>query len=380
MTMIPYGRQSINQSDIDAVLQVLHSDWLTQGPVVPRFEQQLADYCGAAHGVAVSSATAALHLACLSLGLGHGDTLWTSPNTFVASANAARFCGALVDFVDIDPTTYNISIDALRQKLRSAQQANALPKIVMPVHFAGNPCDMAAIAALADEYGFSVIEDASHAVGAEYQQTKIGACRYSDATVFSFHPVKLMTTGEGGMLLTNSGAIREKAARLRSHGVTRDLDGGHGDWEYRQLELGFNYRMTDMQAALGCSQLQRLDDFVARRHELVARYRQLLQHPSIALPETTEGAYSSWHLYVIRLLDGIDRKRVFERMRESGVGVNVHYIPVHTQPYYQRLGFHEGDFPQAERYYSEALTLPLFPDLTDEQQEYVVEQLLQAIS
>lgn len=378
--MIPYGKHSIDQSDIDSVLQVLQSDWITQGPAVPRFESAVAEYCGAKHASATCNATSALHVSYLMLGVCPGDYVWTTPNTFVATSNSALSCGASIDFVDIDPATYNMCPRALEQKLKNARRTNTLPKVVVAVHFGGNPCDMEKISALADEYGFYVVEDASHAIGAEYKGSKIGSCRYSEATVFSFHPVKLMTTAEGGMILTNSDAFKQKADRLRSHGVSRDDVGSEGGWYYQQLELGFNYRMNDLQAALGLSQLRRLDSFVSQRKALAARYDNLLQHPSIACPTLTDGASSSWHLYVIRLLEGIDRKQVYNVMQEKGIGVNVHYIPVHTQPYYRNLGFASGDFPVAEQYYNQALTLPLYPDLTYEEQDYVIRSLFEAIS
>ncbi len=380
--MIPYGRQDINEADIDAVVEVLRSDWLTQGPMVPCFEQAVANYCGAAHAVAVNSATSALHLACLALDLGPGDRLWTSPNTFVASANCGLYCGAQVDFVDIDPRTYNLCPNALARKLEQAESEGRLPKVVVPVHFAGQPCDMAAIHALAREYGFRIIEDASHAIGGRYRSEPIGNGRYSDITVFSFHPVKIITTGEGGMALTNDAELAGRMARLRTHGITRDpaqmTHEPDGPWYYQQIELGFNYRMTDIQAALGYSQLQRLDEFVARRHELADRYDALLADLPVITPWRDPDAWSAFHLYVIRLDErraGQSRRAVFEALRQRGIGVNVHYIPVHTQPYYRALGFAEGDDPEAERYYREAISLPLYPGLAEAEQDFVVEQL-----
>jgi UDP-4-amino-4,6-dideoxy-N-acetyl-beta-L-altrosamine transaminase len=379
---IPYGRQSISDEDIQAVVNVLRSDWLTQGPAVPAFEKAVAGYCGAQHAVAVNSATSALHIACLAAGLGPGDTLWTSPNTFVASANCGLYCGAGVDFVDIDPHTYNMSVDRLEEKLVAAQRNGTLPKLLIPVHFAGQSCDMARIADLARIYGFRVVEDASHAVGGRYRQTAIGSCSFSEMTVFSFHPVKIITTGEGGMVLTNSRELYEKLARLRSHGITRDpaLMGGcsHGPWYYQEIELGFNYRMTDMQAALGLSQLDRLDEFVARRCQRVGRYNKALSDLPLVLPHQHPDNDSAFHLYVIRLkLDAMKRNRlqVFEELRASGIGVNVHYIPVHTQPYYRTLGFHAGDFPEAEKYYENAISLPMFPGLSEKDQDYVIDTL-----
>lgn len=378
--MIPYGRQSISEEDVAAVVEVLRSDFLTQGPCVPRFEEELARYCGVPHVVAMNSATSVLHLACLALGLGPGDWLWTSPNTFVASANCARYCGASVDFVDIDPTTFNLSLTALADKLEKAEQAGRLPKILVPVHFSGQPCDMRGIAALAKRYGFRVIEDASHAVGADYLGEKVGNCRHSDITVFSFHPVKIITTGEGGVALTRNSELARRMASLRSHGITRDstemVAPAPGSWYYEQLELGYNFRMTDMQAALGCNQLKRLDEFLIRRRELVVRYNRLLAGLTVSLPLQSADVRSSWHLYVV----GIDaRDRVFQSCREAGVGVNVHYIPVHLQPYYARLGFKAGDYPQAERYYERAMSLPLYAGMSDQQQDEVVRVLGRAL-
>ncbi|MFP5268884.1 UDP-4-amino-4,6-dideoxy-N-acetyl-beta-L-altrosamine transaminase [Coleofasciculus sp.] len=379
---IPYGRQDINQSDIDAVVAVLKSDWITQGPAIERFEQAVANYCGVKYAVAVSSATAALHIACLAVGLGKGDSLWTSPNTFVASANCGLYCGADVDFVDIDPRTYNLSVDELEGKLAWTDQQGRLPKVVVPVHFAGQSCEMERIAVLSQRYRFKIIEDASHAIGGRYLQQPIGSCSFSDMAVFSFHPVKIITTGEGGMVLTNQRDLYEKLIRLRTHGITRNPDlmqgESHGSWYYQQLELGFNYRMTDIQAALGVSQLHRLDEFVERRRFLANRYNQLLQDLPIVLPWQHPDTNSSWHLYVIRLkLDKISKthRQVFEELRLAGIGVNLHYIPVHTQPYYQKLCFRVGDFPKAEQYYQEAISIPLYAGLTKENQDTVVASL-----
>lgn len=383
--MIPYGRQDITEADIIAVTDVLRSDYLTQGPAVPRFEQAVADYCGAAYGVAVNSATSALHIACLALDLGPGDLLWTSPNTFVASANCARYCGAAVDFVDIDPRTYNLSVEALAAKLEQAQTTGTLPKIVIPVHFAGQPCDMQAIAKLAERYGFRVIEDASHAIGGRYQGEPVGNCRCSDITVFSFHPVKIITTGEGGLAVTNDPDLAERMARLRTHGITRDPARMQGDpagpWDYQQIELGFNYRMTDMQAALGYSQLQRIDDYIARRHALAERYDHQLAELAVRIPYRDPNHRSALHLYPIQIEDqvGRDRRAVFEALRTAGIGVNVHYIPVHTQPDYQRLGFKHSAFPVAEEYYHRAISLPMFPTMTEGQQDTVVAELVRVI-
>ncbi|MBS7691510.1 UDP-4-amino-4,6-dideoxy-N-acetyl-beta-L-altrosamine transaminase [Pseudomonas lalucatii] len=377
--MIPYGRQDITQADIDAVVGVLQSDFLTQGPMVPRFEQGVAMHVGAKHAVAVNSATSALHIACLALGLGPGDRLWTTPVTFVASANCGLYCGAEVDFVDIDPHTYNLCPLALERKLEQAERGGKLPKVVVPVHLCGQPCDMQAIRALSKRYGFRIIEDASHAIGGRYRGEFIGNCRYSDITVFSFHPVKIITTAEGGMALTNDVELANRMALLRSHGITRDpaqmTHEADGPWYYQQVDLGFNYRMTELQAALGVTQLERLDLYVARRHELARRYDQLLAGLPVTTPWQHPDSYSGLHLYVVRLqLDKLrtGHRQLFESLREKGIGVNLHYIPVHTQPYYQRMGFGAGDFPQAEAYYREAISLPMFQTMTLEQQDSVV--------
>lgn len=379
--MIPYGKQAINQADIDAVVAVLQSDYLTQGPQVPAFEKAVKDYCGAQFGVAVNSATSALHIACLALGLGEGDWLWTSPNTFVASANCARYCGAKVDFVDIDPRTCNLCADQLEQKLIQAQQHNRLPKIVVPVHFAGQSCDMQRIHQLSRQYGFKIIEDASHAIGGRYLDQPIGGCRYSDITVFSFHPVKIITTAEGGLATTNQPELAEKMQLLRSHGVTREphlMDQTlEGPWYYQQVELGFNYRMTELQAALGLSQMQRLDEFVALRHRFAERYFAELADTDWTLPYQHPDTHSSLHLFAVLVPPSLNRAEVFHRLREQGLGVNVHYIPVHTQPYYRRLGFKMGDFPQAEAYYQRAISIPLHQGLTHDEQSYVIDCLRQ---
>ena len=384
--MIPYGRQEITQTDIDAVVDVLRSDFLTQGPMVPRFEQTVANHVGAEHAVAVNSATSALHIACLALGLGPGDWLWTSPITFVASANCGLYCGARVDFVDIDPRTYNLCPNALARKLEQAEREGRLPKIVVPVHLCGQPCDLATIHALGERYGFRVIEDASHAIGGKYQGEFIGNCRYSDITVFSFHPVKIITTAEGGMATTNDARLAERMSLLRSHGITRDpglmTHEPDGPWYYQQIDLGFNYRMTELQAALGVSQMKRLDEFVARRHALARRYDAMLTRLPVVTPWQHPDSYSGLHLYVIRLYPNqTDRRQlqVFESLRSQGIGVNVHYIPVHTQPYYRNLGFEPGDFPQAESYYAEAISLPMFHGMTEAQQDAVVEALRKAV-
>ncbi|MCO7570716.1 UDP-4-amino-4,6-dideoxy-N-acetyl-beta-L-altrosamine transaminase [Pseudomonas chlororaphis] len=384
--MIPYGRQDITQADIDSVVEVLQSDFLTQGPMVPRFEQAVASHVGAKHAMALNSATSALHIACLALGLGPGDWLWTTPITFVASANCALYCGAQVDFVDIDPATYNLCPQALELKLEQAQREGKLPKIVVPVHLCGQPCDMQAIHALAKRYGFKVIEDASHAIGGKYQDEFIGNCRFSDITIFSFHPVKIITTAEGGMALTNNGELAEKMALLRSHGITRDpaqmTHESDGPWYYQQIALGYNYRMTELQAALGVSQAQRLDQYVARRHVLARRYDQLLTELPVTTPWQHPDGYSGLHLYVIRLqLEKIDKThaQVFESLREQGIGVNVHYIPVSTQPYYRQMGIKPHDFPEAQRYYREAISLPMFQTMTEQQQDQVVLALHKAL-
>ncbi|MBH0048897.1 MULTISPECIES: UDP-4-amino-4,6-dideoxy-N-acetyl-beta-L-altrosamine transaminase [unclassified Pseudoalteromonas] len=380
--MIPYGKQDITQADIDAVVNVLKSDFLTQGPQVPAFERALMDSSGANHALAVNSATSALHIACLALELGAGDILWTTPVTFVASANCGLYCGASVDFVDIDPATYNLCPVALKEKLIRAKKEGILPKVLVAVHLCGQPCDMKAIHALSIEYGFKVIEDASHAIGGRYLEQPIGSCEYSDITVFSFHPVKIVTTAEGGAALTNSKALADKMALYRSHGITRDEalmeNASHGGWYYEQVDLGFNYRMTELQAALGVSQMSRLSEFVSARHELAVRYYDKLASLPIVLPYQLPNTYSGLHLYVIRLnLNEISKthKEVFDELRENGIGVNLHYIPVHLQPYYQKMGFKQGDFPNAESYYSNAISLPMFHGMTHEQQDEVISKL-----
>jgi UDP-4-amino-4,6-dideoxy-N-acetyl-beta-L-altrosamine transaminase len=384
---IPYGRQSIDESDIAAVERVLRSDWLTQGPEVPAFEQALCRRCAAGHAVAVSSATAALHIACLAAGLGAGDRLWTSPNTFVASANCARYCGAEVDFVDIDPASGCLDMGLLESKLESAARSGSLPKVVIPVAFGGRSCDMRELKRLSERFGFTVIEDASHAVGASFAGRPVGCGDYADMTVFSFHPVKIVTTGEGGAVLTNNPRHAERLRNLRSHGITRvaaEMENcNDGPWYYEMQELGFNYRMTDLQAALGSSQLARLDTFIARRRQLAERYDRLLQGLPLQLPVLAPMEESAWHLYVVRLsldLIGCTHRAVFEHLREAGIGVNVHYIPVHLQPYYRRLGFAPGDFPRAEQYYREAISLPMYAGLDDAAQERVVGALGRAIA
>lgn len=384
--VIPYGRQDITQSDINEIVAVLQSDYLTQGPQVPRFEQLVAQHVGACHALAVNSATSALHIACMALGLGPGDWLWTTPITFVASSNCALYCGAQVDFVDIDPRTYNLCPLALERKLQQAEQQGTLPKVLVPVHLCGQPCDMAAIHALSNEYGFKIIEDASHAIGGRYQGQFIGNGQFSDITVFSFHPVKIITTAEGGMALTNSEELANKMALLRSHGITRDpahmTHEPDGPWYYQQIELGYNYRMTELQAALGVSQLTRLDDYVARRHVLAKRYDTLLAHLPLILPWQHPDSYSGLHLYVVRLQLNkltMSHRQVFEALREQGIGVNLHYIPVHMQPYYQRMGFKPGDFPEAQNYYAQAISLPMYQTLSEAQQDRVVAVLEQVL-
>jgi UDP-4-amino-4,6-dideoxy-N-acetyl-beta-L-altrosamine transaminase len=384
--MIRYGQQDITQADIDAVVSVMKSINLTQGPAITAFEQSVLAHTGAKHAVAVNSATSALHIACLALGLGPGDWLWTTPNTFVASANCALYCNAQVDFVDIDPLTYNLCPQKLEAKLVNAEKAGRLPKIVVPVHLTGQPCDMAAIHALSQRYGFKVIEDASHAIGGRYKDQAIGNCQYSDVTIFSFHPVKIVTTAEGGMAVTNDDNVAIQLGLLRSHGITRDpalmsqpLD---GPWSYQQVALGFNYRMTDIQAALGVSQMTRLAQYVERRHEIADRYKKLLGNLPLTLPFQHADGYSAYHLYVIRLqLEKIQRShlQVFEALRAKDIIVNLHYIPVHTQPYYQKMGFSVGDYPQAEQYYREAISIPMHPMLTDSELQFVADSLQEAM-
>jgi len=384
--MIPYGRQSISEEDIRAVVDVLKSDFLTQGRAVPKFEKAICEYTGSKYAIAVNSCTSALHIACLALGLGDGDILWTTPTTFVGSANCGLYCGAQVDFVDIDPVTWNLSIKKLKEKLIQAKNKDCLPKILVAVHLCGLPCDMEAIAILSKEYDFSVIEDAAHAIGGRYKNEPVGSCRYSDITTFSFHPVKTITTGEGGMAVTNNQELSNKMELLRSHGITRDTSlmthKPDGPWYYQQVALGFNYRLTDIQAALGYSQLLRLDGFVKRRHEIARQYNGLLKDLPLRLPNSMSEKYSGLHLYVVRIQrDKIksSHKEVFEALRSKGIGVNLHYIPVHTHPYYQEMGFSVGDFPESEAYYQEALSLPIFPDLTDEMQQIVVDAIREAL-
>lgn len=378
---LPYGRQTITEDDITTVVDVLRSPFLTQGPAVPAFEKALATKVGAVHGVAVNSATSALHIACLALGLGPGDRLWTSPITFVASANCGRYCGADIDFVDIDPETGLMSVKALAAKLELAERESILPKVVVPVHLCGTSCEMASIAALADRYGFHVLEDASHAIGGRYQGEPVGSCSYSAITVFSFHPVKIITTGEGGLATTNNRHLAQRMAELRSHGITKDVHRfertAAGPWSYEQQHLGFNYRMTDLQGALGLSQLQRLDEIIAERNRQWQIYRELLSMLPLQLLAVPEDVMSSLHLAVIRFADPRpeQHRRVFDELRAAGIGVQVHYTPVHLQPYYRTLGFSEGDFPEAEFYASNAISLPIFPGLQEDEQGRVVDIL-----
>lgn len=380
--MIPYSRQEISQEDIETVLKILKSDWLTQGPMVSAFEQTLAQKVNAMFAVAVNSATSALHIACLALDLSPDDWLWTSPNTFVASANCGLYCGAHVDFVDIDPLTYNMSVDSLAVKLDQAEKIGALPKVVIPVHFSGQSCDMESIHNLSKRYGFKIIEDASHAIGGLYKGRPIGSCEYSDITVFSFHPVKVITSGEGGMALTNQVSLAEKMQSLRSHGITRNSEKmqyhPHGEWYYEQIDLGFNYRMTDIQAALGLSQLKRLEQFIKRRHQIASNYNNALRSLPLILPFQRQEVYSAFHLYVIQIdqeQSPINRDVLFNRLREEEIGVSVHYIPVHTQPYYQQRNFKKNQFIEAEKYYSNAISLPIFPALTDDAQQKIISVL-----
>ena len=384
--MIPYGQQDITQTDIDAVVNVLKSEYLTQGPVVQTFEASIAATVCVKHAVAVNSATSALHIACLALGLGPGDWIWTSPITFVASANCGLYCGAQVDFVDIDPQSYNLCPVALEAKLIVAEKAGNLPKIVIPVHLCGQPCDMLAIYILSQKYGFKIIEDASHAIGGKYKGEYVGSCTYSDITVFSFHPVKIITTAEGGMAVTNSGELARKLTLLRSHGITRDptnmTEDSQGPWYYQQVMLGFNYRMNELQAALGVSQLERLGAYVSRRHVLANQYIKLLEDFPVTTQSQQQDSYSSLHLFVIRLelaKIGKSHLAVFEAMRSQNIGVNLHYIPVHTQPYYRDMGFKNGDYPNSESYYSEAISLPIYQTLSDDQQFQVVSALSAAL-
>ena len=385
--MIPYGRQDITDDDIIEVNKILHSDFLTQGPTVPKFEQLVSNYCGAKHAVAVNSATSALHIACLALDLGPGDLLWTSPNTFVASANCGLYCGADIDFVDIDSKTYNMSVDALSEKLIKAEKLGKLPKVLIPVHFAGQPCDMLAIYDLSKRYGFKIIEDASHAIGSTYNKIKVGSCNHSDITVFSFHPVKIITTAEGGMALTNNKDIADKMSRLRTHGIATEKTlmqkrPENEIWNYQQIELGFNYRMNDIQAALGINQMKRLDNYIKIRHEIAKIYDMELDTISIQKPFQSPTNYSSYHLYPIRVKEntkGQTQKKVYNILQKHNIAVNLHYIPVHRHPYYENLGFKKNDFPESEKLHKEVISLPIFPKLSSEQQKIVIKHLISAI-
>lgn len=382
--MIPYGRQDINQADVDAVIEVLNSDYLTQGPKVPAFESAVASYCSARYGVAVNSATSALHIACLALGVGPNDLVWTPPITFVASANCALYCGAEIDFVDVDPLTGNLCPSALAMKLEQAARIGKLPKVVIPVHLCGHSCDMAAIAALAEQYRFSIIEDASHGIGGSYHRYPLGSCQYSDITVFSFHPVKIITSAEGGMAMTNSSELAEKMVLYRSHGITKApnkmLRSDEGDWYYEQHALGFNYRMTELHAALGLSQMSRLDNFVTKRNQLADIYDQELAGLRLNVVDPLPESISARHLYMIRLQHADQRRIVFDTMRRNDIQVHVHYFPVHLQPFYIDLGFKTGDFPSAERFYKEILTLPLYPTLNRSELQHIVATLFTCIS
>ena len=386
--MLNYGKQDIDISDIEAVCEVLKSDLLTQGPMVPLFEEKIQNYCTVHHALAVNSATSALHIALKALEVTDGDYVWTSPNSFVASANCALYCGAKIDFVDIDASTYNMSVKSLEEKLVAAAKLGTLPKVLIPVHFAGQACDMKVIHKLSCEYGFKVIEDASHAIGANYPSSKVGSCEFSDITVFSFHPVKIITTGEGGMAVTKCEELYQKMNLLRSHGVTRDpkllTQDLHGPWYYEQIALGFNYRMTDIQAALGVSQFKRLDDFVSKRNMIAATYDAALKDLPLQLPNVVDRYQSAYHLYVIRLqlaeLAPLTHLKIFERLRQNGIGVNLHYIPIHTQPYFQNFGFKWGDFPNAECYYREAISIPIFPSMKPTEQAQVIDVLSRVLN
>ena len=383
MNFIPYGRQDITQEDLNTVLETLQSDWITQGPMIKKFEDKLSSYTGVKYVSALNSATSALHIACLALGVGENDIVWTSPVTFVASANCALYCGADVDFVDIDESTYNLCPIKLEEKLKVAKQAGRLPKVVIPVHLTGQSCEMDKIHNLSKEYGFSIIEDGSHAIGGKYKNRPVGNCDYSDICIFSFHPVKIVTTAEGGACLTNSEELHDKIQLLRSHGVTREEkfmeNEIHGPWYYEQIDLGYNYRITDIQASLGFSQMDRLDSYITRRHEVAKRYREELEGTDLVLPHQLKDAYNSYHLFVVKV-PAEKRKEIFVKLREENIGVNVHYMPVHMQPYYQRLGFKKGEYPFSEQYYEQAISLPMFPTIKDEEIKYVCDKLKEFLS
>ena len=377
--MIPYSRQNISEEDITAITDVLKSDYLTQGPKTPEFEKIVSEYCGVKYGCAVNSATSGLHIACLALGVGKGDIVWTSPISFVASSNCALYCGATVDFVDIDSLSNNMSVISLEEKLILAKKKGNLPKVVIPVHLSGKSCDMERIHDLGREYDFKIIEDASHAIGASYKNQKVGSCSYSDITVFSFHPVKIITTCEGGMCMTNDGDLYNLLLRYRSHGITRHSEEmknkPDGLWYYEQLNLGYNYRLNDLQSVLGISQMQKLDSFVKERNIIATSYNGLFSRSQIDLPKIKSENYSSWHLYIIRINsnnNGLNRNFVFEKLRNNGVYVNVHYIPIYRHPYYQKMNFKLKDYPEAEKYYKEAISIPIFPGMTSEQQEKII--------
>lgn len=375
---IPYGKQDITKGDIDEVVEVLRSNFLTQGPMVPRFEDGLTQIAGSTYATAVNSATSALHIACLALGVSPNDTVWTVPNTFAASANCALYCGASIDFVDIDPNSYNMSIESLETKLKKAKTHGSLPKVLIPVHMTGEPCNMREIHRLSEQYGFKIIEDASHAIGAEYDEKPMGSCQYSDITIFSFHPVKIITSGEGGAAMTNCPELDRKLKLLRSHGITRDkelMEFPRNDaWYYEQIELGFNYRMTDIQAALGLSQLRRITGYISRRHTIASIYDKSFEGTKIKIPFRNPKNKSALHLYVIQV-DCLKHNSIFQKLRDDNIGVNLHYIPVHTHPYYQKLGFSWGDFPNAEDYYQKSISLPIYPNLTQDEQDYVINKI-----
>jgi len=380
---IPYGKQLIDKDDINSVIEVLKSDWITQGPKVEEFENSISRYCNSKYAVAVNSATSALHIACRALELKSGDILWTSPNSFVASANCGLYCDSIIDFVDIDPLTYNMSIDKLEKKLINAESSNSLPKVIIPVHFAGQSCDMQRLHSLSKKYNFKILEDASHALGASYKDYKVGSCKYSDITVFSFHPVKIITTGEGGVATTNSSILQKRMTLFRSHGITKEnirSSSDVGAWSYEQIDLGYNYRLSDINAALGCSQIKKIDEFVKKRNSIAQKYNIEFNKLSIGLPTIESFNYSSWHLYPITLESSHIRKYIYEELRKRNINTNIHYIPIHTQPYFRKLGFKVGDFPESEKYYSKTLSLPIFPALPNSHQSYVIDTIKDLLS